>query len=188
MNKTKKAITNAAINVFSSEGYRGATMDQIALEANVAKGTLYYNFKSKEEIFNYIIKLGINHLKDELRETRDSDLDAAIKLKNICKIQLQYFYDNKSFVKVILSQLWGSEERQNNLRDIVKEYIYDIKLIIDEAIEQRLIKEGDSLVLANVFFGSLTSIAIYDLLNSDKENLHIVIETTLRFTLRGIGL
>ena len=188
MNKTKKAITNAAINVFSSEGYRGATMDQIALKANVVKGTLYYNFKNKEEIFNYIINLGINHLREQLKDTRESNLNAKIKLKNICKIQLEYFYQNKSFVKVILSQLWGSEERQDNLREIVKEYIHDIKLIIDEAMEQRLIKEGDSLVLANVFFGSLTSMAIYDLLNSDKENVKKAIETTFKFTLRGIGL
>ena len=40
MNKTKKAIFNAAIKVFSIEGYDSATVDEIASEAGVAKGTL----------------------------------------------------------------------------------------------------------------------------------------------------
>ena len=55
MNRTKKAIFEAAINVFATSGYNGSTVDEIASKANVAKGTLYYNFKSKEEIFNFVI-------------------------------------------------------------------------------------------------------------------------------------
>ena len=188
MNRRKQAITDAAIKIFSAEGYKGATMDEIALEAKVAKGTLYYNFNSKEEIFNYIINIGVNHLRELIRDNKDSDLNPILKLKNICKIQLLYFYENKSFVKVILSQLWGTDQRQSNLRDIVKEYINDIKIIIDEAIECNMVKNSDSLVLAHAFFGSFTSIALYNVLNTDKENLNTVIDTTLEFTLRGLGL
>ena len=188
MNRTKQAITDAAINIFSAEGYKGATMDSIALEAKVAKGTLYYNFNSKEEIFNYIINLGIDHLRELVRDSKNSNLNPILKLKNICKTQLLYFYENKSFVKVILSQLWGTDQRQSKLREIIKEYINDIKIIIDEAIETDLLKESDSLVLAHAFFGSFVSIALYNVLNTDKENLNTVIDTTLEFTLKGLGL
>ena len=50
MNKTKNLIFESAIKIFSESGYRGATMDDIAANASLAKGTLYYHFKSKEEI------------------------------------------------------------------------------------------------------------------------------------------
>ncbi|MGL4109510.1 TetR/AcrR family transcriptional regulator [Clostridium sp. LP20] len=188
MNKTKKAISNGAIKIFSYDGYKGATMDDIALEAGVAKGTLYYNFNSKEEIFNYIVQDGINKLKEDIYETKVSNLSPINKLKRICRIQLNYLYKNKDFSKIILSQLWGSEKRQENLRNIINEYIKDIKTIIDDAIDQKLISESNSSILANAFFGCFTSAAIYDMLNSEIENIESVIETTLEFTLRGIGL
>ncbi|WP_353963340.1 helix-turn-helix domain-containing protein [Tepidibacillus marianensis] len=44
---------DAAIDVFSEYGFEKAKMDLIAEKANVAKGTIYYHFKSKEEIFSH---------------------------------------------------------------------------------------------------------------------------------------
>ena len=66
MNKTKKAIFNAAIKVFSIEGYDSATVEEIASEAGVAKGTLYYNFQGKEEIFKFVIDEGMKLIKNEV--------------------------------------------------------------------------------------------------------------------------
>lgn len=40
MNRTKKLIFESAIRIFSDCGYRGATMDDIASNAGLAKGTL----------------------------------------------------------------------------------------------------------------------------------------------------
>ena len=48
MNKRKRDVLKAASIVFAKYGYRGATMDEIALEAGVVKGTLYYNFKNNK--------------------------------------------------------------------------------------------------------------------------------------------
>ena len=49
MNRTKRLIFDSAIRIFSDCGYRGATMDDIASNAGLAQGTLYYHFTSKEE-------------------------------------------------------------------------------------------------------------------------------------------
>lgn len=46
------AILVAAENVFSEHGYYQARMDDIAEAAELAKGTLYYYFKSKDEILS----------------------------------------------------------------------------------------------------------------------------------------
>ena len=57
MNKTKRAIFESAIKVFSKSGYTGATMDEVVAKAGVAKGSLYYHFKSKEELFILLRKV-----------------------------------------------------------------------------------------------------------------------------------
>lgn len=47
---TADAILDAAIDRFVADGFEGTSMDSIALAAGVAKGTLYYHYKSKEGI------------------------------------------------------------------------------------------------------------------------------------------
>ncbi len=82
MNRTKKAIFEAAINVFfTTSGYNGSTVDEIASKANVAKGTLYYNFKSKEEIFNFVISKGLEIWHEKLTDIETLEDEPIEKLK-----------------------------------------------------------------------------------------------------------
>ena len=46
----KEKILNAAIKIFSLEGYDLATMDEIALEANVSKGLIFFYYENKENL------------------------------------------------------------------------------------------------------------------------------------------
>ena len=64
----KKLILDGALEVFKSKGIEGATMDEIALEADFGKATLYYYFKSKEEIFNTILVSGWTTLLDSIED------------------------------------------------------------------------------------------------------------------------
>jgi AcrR family transcriptional regulator len=47
----RAAILDAALRVFGQYGYRRTSMDDIAREAGIAKGTIYLSFASKEEVF-----------------------------------------------------------------------------------------------------------------------------------------
>ena len=53
---TRDAILDAAIELFIEAGFETTSMDAIALRANVAKGTLYYHFRSKEGIVEAIVE------------------------------------------------------------------------------------------------------------------------------------
>ncbi|NOC44984.1 MULTISPECIES: TetR family transcriptional regulator C-terminal domain-containing protein [unclassified Ruegeria] len=53
--KNRAAILEAALNVFSSHGFRGATVDQIAAEAGLSKPNLLYYFPSKEAIHTELL-------------------------------------------------------------------------------------------------------------------------------------
>ena len=53
--KNRETILNAALDVFSSEGFRGATLDQIAVAAGLSKPNLLYYFPSKEAIYTEVL-------------------------------------------------------------------------------------------------------------------------------------
>ena len=188
MNKTKNLIFESAIKIFSESGYRGATMDEIAANAGLAKGTLYYNFASKEEIFNFIVEEGIQILQNQVIEVQDMNIGPIEKLIKICKIQLTFLYGYTNFFKVVMSQLWGTENRQNELREKIKKYINEIEINIKVAMDNGEIEKGDTELIAFQFFGSLCSSAIYESIHIEKINLENIIDSTIKITMNGLGI
>lgn len=53
--QTRAAVIRGAATVFERRGYAGASLDQIADEAGVTRGAMYFHFRSKEEIANAVI-------------------------------------------------------------------------------------------------------------------------------------
>ena len=188
MNRTKELIFESAIRTFSECGYRGATMDDIALNAGLAKGTLYYHFTSKEEIFNFIVKEGIQILLNQVLDVQKSDSNPIKKLVKISEIQLRFLYGHIDFFKVVMSQLWGSEKRQDELRQKIREYIKEIEINIKEAMLEGTIEQGDSELMAYQFFGVLCTAAIYESIHIEKVELDTIILKTVEFTLKGLGI
>lgn len=64
---TRKAILQAAMAVFQKWGLTKTTMEDIAREARKGKSTLYYYYRSKEEIFDSVVKLEFSALRSSAR-------------------------------------------------------------------------------------------------------------------------
>jgi AcrR family transcriptional regulator len=59
-------IISAAVQIFSRRGFDAAGMDDIAQAAGVAKGSLYYNFRSKSDLFAAVVSEGIDDLHRQI--------------------------------------------------------------------------------------------------------------------------
>jgi len=69
----QELILKGALEVFKSKGIEGSTMDEIALESGFGKATLYYYFKSKEEVFSAILANGWKSLWQDLEPIISQD-------------------------------------------------------------------------------------------------------------------
>ena len=68
-----------------------------------------------------------------------------------------------------MSQLWGSEIRQLEIREKIEKYIKDIEKYIKRCSKRRNYKNGETYFMAYAIFGMLCSTSIYELINEDKE-------------------
>jgi len=68
--RNRKAILDAALEVFSARGFRGATVDAIAEKARLSKPNLLYYFASKEAIYVALLE---DTLEDWLKPLADLD-------------------------------------------------------------------------------------------------------------------
>ena len=69
----KSQIIESATKYFSRYGFHKTTMDEIAKNIHKAKGILYYYFKSKEELFNEVLKQELGTLKAALSKIVNSN-------------------------------------------------------------------------------------------------------------------
>lgn len=54
--ETKEKIVNAAVRVFAEKGFTGASLSDIATEAGVTRGAIYWHFKNKEALFEELLQ------------------------------------------------------------------------------------------------------------------------------------
>ncbi len=186
MNKTKRDIFQSAIKIFSTNGYDAATMDEISISAGVAKGTVYYHFKSKDEVFKYIITEGINLLREQIEIIITGQGDYTYKLRELTKNQLRLVYENRDLFKVIMSQAWGGKIRHSELRELLKEYMEDIEKFLMKAMDNGIIKKCESSFLTYMYFGTLGSVAVYNVIKNDSMKLDEITDNFMDNLLNGI--
>jgi AcrR family transcriptional regulator len=84
-------IIDAAERVFFSKGMENATMDDVAEEVELSKGTLYLYFKSKEEIYLAIHLRGNKILKNMFQITVDNQERGIDKVRAVGEAYFEYY-------------------------------------------------------------------------------------------------
>jgi len=99
---TKKQITAAAIHVFGTKPYREASISEIARLANVAEGSIYQYFKSKEELFFYIPQERTAAFCDGLNLHLLGIQDALNKISKFVWYYLYFFKTNPDYARIVM--------------------------------------------------------------------------------------
>ena len=83
------------------------------------------------------------------------------KIKAIVLIQIKIVAKYENIITIILSQFWGTEQRNKKCQNLVYEYIGQIEKIVQEGIEKGEIKEGDTRAIASEIYGLICSTLVY---------------------------
>jgi AcrR family transcriptional regulator len=122
----KNLIVKSATMHFSKYGFHKTTMDEIAKHIHKAKGVLYYYFKSKEELFNEVLRQELDQVKAKLSKITVSNEDSLAILKKYFLTRLKLlstavnyhetlkadFFEKYDFVKDVRDDFAGFERTQ----------------------------------------------------------------------------
>jgi AcrR family transcriptional regulator len=161
MNKTKRKIFETSLKLFSEKGYDATSIEEITATVGVAKGTLYYHFTSKEEIFNFLVEEGMKLLINSIYIKTDKCDNVLDKIKAVSLIQLKAVKKYENLLTIVMSQTWGNESRNVFCKDKVLEYIDVIQKIVQEGIDNGDIVNCNAEVLASEIFSLTCSTLIY---------------------------
>ena len=152
MNKTKRKIFETSMKLFAEKGYDSTSIEEITTEVGVAKGTLYYHFSSKEEIFEFLVKEGMELLKNSISVKTKQQKRYIDKIRAIVLIQIKIIIKYENFMSIVLREIWGRTPRSNICQKYVDEYIEIVKNLVKKGIEKGELIEADPEVLASELF------------------------------------
>lgn len=171
MNKTKRKIFETSMKLFAEKGYDATSIEEITAHVGVAKGTLYYHFTSKEEIFYFLVEEGIKLMQNSIDIKTAKHTNYIDKIKAIVLIQIKVIVKYENLITILLSQFWGKEARHQMCKGQVYKYISQIENIVREGIEKGEIKQGNPEVIASEIYGLISSALMYKL--KQKEELDV---------------
>lgn len=181
------AIIQAGLEVFAAEGFERATMDEIAQKAKVAKGTLFYRYKSKEELFISLMCGSFNTFFKTVQQATENMTQSIDQLKKSVEIQTELSFKHPEFVKLLLSEVWGRHDRQQIFRSSLQKYLQYLERIISEGIANHEIRSIDPALMATSIFG-MTAAASLHLLLEQNITLEETVEQIQSYWLKGIQI
>lgn len=139
----KEDIYFAAAKIFAEKGYGETSLDEIALTAKVAKGTIFYHFSGKEELYSLLIEKGVTLLTEKINAITSQNISAKEKLDEVIDFHFLFFKDNKNLCLMILSQLGNFKKHWRKSITLIQiNYIPSLNELILQCKKENIINKN----------------------------------------------
>ncbi len=184
----KEKIVSVAQRIFQRYGFRKTTMDEIAHEARKGKSSLYYYFKSKEEVFQAVVEKEAALLRSEINQNVGKCNSAVEKLQVYITTRMEGFRNWGNFYVALKDDYLSNLDFIEKIREKYdKNEIDSIKQIIHEGIENKEFKNMNADLTAKTIVIAMKGLEI-PLLSADIAggNLRKEISDMLEILFHGI--
>jgi AcrR family transcriptional regulator len=135
---TKDLILNSAMELFSTIGYNKASMRDIARNADISTGPLYFYFKNKAELFTKILYNAYEKINSVYTDINVENGDYLGALKNFFKKYIEVYYSEFYYFRTI--EVFSKSEGDFLVPDDLKLFINKSRSMWSEKLENILIE------------------------------------------------
>ncbi len=179
------SFLKTAAGVFAKKGYHRTTVDEIAGALGVAKGTIYYHFKNKEELYLAVIHEGVYLLEERMRLSVSAAKTPAEKIKKIIGCLLSFIEDESDLVFLFIKELCGTEIQRAVQARMLCGIIRIIHSIVEEGVKNGSFKKVNPEITARSLFGMIVISALHYLSYAETIPHGQVITTIEKVFLEG---
>mgnify|MGYP003571383055 CR=1 FL=1 len=187
MKKTKRRIFKTAIKLFAEKGFENAGIEEITAVSGVAKGSFYYHFETKEEIFDTLLETGYNLLINSIEIKYRNCKNNKEKLQAVVLILLKVVALYEEFFTVVVTNSLGKNDRSIKCQEKIHKLILIISNLIEDGILSGEFKKCDSEATAYYIFGIVYSTILYRIKNNNEIDSGIIYEKYINNILNGIS-
>lgn len=139
----KELLFSAAMSIIGERGYSGASVDEIASKAGVAKGVVYYYFDSKAALGEQLIKSGLEFLAEKLKRVITPEMSPEEAITALAHEQMRQIEKRRDFAKFLLSEMWREDrEWRETLNSCIENIVNIFVAEIQRGQELGIFKEN----------------------------------------------
>jgi AcrR family transcriptional regulator len=187
---TKDSILNVATKLFSRFGFHKTSMDEIAKIARKAKGSLYYHFASKEELFKEVVSIEMTDLKNRLNIiVANPDLSATEKIKKYLVSRMEILNGAANYHETLKADFFEHFDFIDDLRTELDAWEKEkLKEIFSQGVSSgEFAKIDDMDVLLDVFIMVLKGLEIPFYLQNKYEKYAPYSESLMGILTKGLA-
>jgi TetR/AcrR family transcriptional regulator, cholesterol catabolism regulator len=184
---TRQKLFEAAVELIAEQGFSATTVDDIALRAGVAKGTVYYNFGSKSALFEELLRHGIGLLTDSFRAAVEG-LPPREAVAALVRAELEYIRRYRAFAQLLLSEMWRTNrEWQQTLLLLREQAIAVIAETVQAGVDSGAVPHDlDVRVASSALFGVGLVVAVDWLVFQPERTIEDVEKSLLAIVLSRV--
>lgn len=181
-------ILEAAVAVFAEKGFFASRVSDIADRADVADGTVYLYFKSKEDILMTAISTAFDSFMTHARSELDKLANPAERLRRLAFLHLDALGSNRNLAVVVQMELRQSTRFLSEFsHHHMVEYLRLVREAICDGQAAGIFRpELPDKVAANFFFGALDEMVTSWVLSEHEYQLSNVADTVVDIFLNGM--
>ncbi|MFD3542321.1 TetR/AcrR family transcriptional regulator [Streptomyces sp. NPDC058662] len=187
---TRQKLYEAAVTLIAEKGFSATTVDEIAERAGVAKGTVYYNFASKNDLFEELLRHGVGLLTVSLRASAEATearggsrveaLDAMIRAG------LVFIDKYPAFTQLYVAELWRTNRAwQSTLMVVRQEAVAVVEKVLREGVERGELSAEIDVPLTAAAMVGMVLVAALDWQSFQSERSLDDVHSALSLLLRG---
>jgi AcrR family transcriptional regulator len=167
--ESRQKILQAAFEAFAEKGFEKTSMDDIVKRSGLSKGTLYWHFTNKRELFLATIQMPFQLIEMQLNALVEQEgTTAEDRIRTFFAQVSDYLAPNKNTIGLLVDaffQSYQSQDARDMMRDLYARYIGAVEQIIQQGIARGEFREVDAHMTAVVLMAGGDGVTIYMLLD-----------------------
>ncbi len=186
--ETRTRILEAAVKVFATKGYHDTKVDDIVNESSTSKGSFYFYFPSKQDIFLALSDTFADLLESRLTQAMDKEAHGIGQMDAALSTALGLFSQYRGLAKIALVQAVGLgavfEDRRRAINNRLTELVQSK---LDRAVKDGSIPPQRTEIAARARVGALNEVVI-NWIYTGTPPLEESLPTLRQFLTRSIGI
>lgn len=183
----KDLIRQAAVKVIARDGYYNTKTAKIAEEADVAVGTIYNYFDSKDDILEYIFRVEFEKRIRYLKELEKKDVSIYEKLSFFIKQHFKEIKNNLDTAQILVREKeFPKTSEFSSILDYLNEIPALLEKMLKEASQKGEVRKQDISITAGLIFGGLQGVVEKALRTDNIKILDDAEEEIMKFVKNGV--
>jgi AcrR family transcriptional regulator len=170
----RSELIRSAQRVFGTHGYALATMDAIARDADVAKGTIYLYYPSKQAIYDAAFKTCMAELQEATRSNVEAAATVQEAIAAFVRTRVSFFQDHNDFFRMYVdeigSRVAAPSGRRTALASLLDKQTRVLEVAIAAAIARGEVRNVDAAAAALVVFDTTRGLVARHLLAQERSD------------------